>query len=602
MRILKRLKQGYVNKKKIYGFDIETWHERSDVGIKQHFLMGSIVGDDFQRTFWDQDEMRSFLLSKPMRQSQIFATNLDFDFNMLFHESRYIFKKIIKDGSLIYAQYIKDKHYVEFLDTWNYTGKISVEKMGEQLKNYKKMVKPKAWKKDLTDEERDYLIEYNLADSMVTYEYARQIKEFFNFLGCRMKITISSAGQDNWRRYDQPQDLFQEKKEILDKHYEAGIHGGRCEVYMRGNVLPGIEKYYWDFNSSYPDSCMKGTDDKGSYPDPNTSRYLDGGSVDLIEQYEGISKIDIFVPYRKIPVLGVVKDGKYIFPYGSLSGWFTNVEIREAMIHGGKIKKVYEMIYYTGYFKPFVTIVPKLYALRRKFKEQDNEVFSNLVKVMMNGGLFGKFGQRMKGREDVYDEREVYVDNDRMLYVYKFGERHYLEAPRLSNGYIYDKVNIIEKYPVFIFPILASYTTALSRLKLFRKMSQNEDKMIYTDTDSLVTTESLYENSTDLGKLKLEYRFTEGIFVCPKLYMIDGNVKSKGVGKRMTRSDFERLRRKGIRYNHFIKMKESGVRKIPFATIQTIRKHMSFEDNKRAWPARYDGFMQCSEPLRIDMF
>jgi len=45
----------------------------------------------------------------------------------------------------------------------------------------------------------------------------------------------------------------------------------------------------------------------------------------------------------------------------------------------------------------------------------------------------------------------------------------------------------------------------------------------YSDTDSLVLSGPLppeYCDSATLGKLKLEYQFTEGIFVMPKVYYL----------------------------------------------------------------------------------
>lgn len=64
-------------------------------------------------------------------------------------------------------------------------------------------------------------------------------------------------------------------------------------------------------------------------------------------------------------------------------------------------------------------------------------------------------------------------------------------------------------------------------------------KLYYSDTDSIVTNVKLDNSLIDskaLGKLKLEYEVTKGIFIAPKLYyLLDVNGKevfrAKGINK-----------------------------------------------------------------------
>ena len=54
-RIMKKLKQGYVNRFNVYAFDVETEQDIVDFSLTtQKFRMGSIVGLNYKRVFWNQ--------------------------------------------------------------------------------------------------------------------------------------------------------------------------------------------------------------------------------------------------------------------------------------------------------------------------------------------------------------------------------------------------------------------------------------------------------------------------------------------------------------------------------------------------------------------
>jgi hypothetical protein len=75
---------------------------------------------------------------------------------------------------------------------------------------------------------------------------------------------------------------------------------------------------------------------------------------------------------------------------------------------------------------------------------------------------------------------------------------------------------------------IASAVTAYSRMIInqYKLLALNLGlEIYYSDTDSLVLNGKLpeeYISNTELGKLKLEYKFKEGIFVMPKVYCLNG--------------------------------------------------------------------------------
>lgn len=602
MTILKRLKPGYVNNQRLYAFDVETYHVRKGDVIEQTFKMGSVVGDGFEFSTYDKDELAKMLVSKRMRGAYIFATNLDFDYTFVFQHTRHKkhLKEIMRSGKVISATYRNNRHHVTFLDTWNYTGSMELDYMGQQMSDcpkrcddcYKKcrdndLCRRHGCKlyidlKLLTSESRDpFITEYNLRDCDITLRYGKKIKALCNELGCRLKKTISSVGLDYWRRISQPHDLFQERRDIVLKLYEARIHGGRVECLQRGHVAPGRMKYYDDFNSSYPARCKEGVDGKGSYPDPNTVRYLEGGSVDMIKRFHGISRVDVYHPYRWLPVLGLDYDGKYIFPYGTFSGWFTNIELRRLLDIGGEIRDVHEMIYYRGLWRPFVDIVDDLYPRRQRYKKQGDMVFSQLVKTMMNGGLFGKFGQKITGYETPHPLESLslidgaFYDGDRLIDTYL-----------IRDDTLYETTKTPGRIRCFIFPILAIYTTALGRLALLDSMERTESierrSTIYADTDSRVSFSDTGDSSSELGMMKREDMSERCCFIAPKTYIFGDIIKAKGVPLDLQAEQL--LSGREIEYEHWLKTKESSRRKMPYGTIVPAHKRLSMVDTKRSWP------------------
>ena len=70
----------------------------------------------------------------------------------------------------------------------------------------------------------------------------------------------------------------------------------------------------------------------------------------------------------------------------------TSVDIHEIVKIGGKVIEIYEGVIYRENFKnnPFEKVITKLFALRQKYNEENNDVMQLLVKLIMNAS-YGEF-------------------------------------------------------------------------------------------------------------------------------------------------------------------------------------------------------------------
>ena len=64
----------------------------------------------------------------------------------------------------------------------------------------------------------------------------------------------------------------------------------------------------------------------------------------------------------------------------------TSVDIQEIVKIGGKVIEIYERVFYRENFKvsPFKKVIDKLFELRQKYKNENNDVMQLLVEVIKN--------------------------------------------------------------------------------------------------------------------------------------------------------------------------------------------------------------------------
>jgi len=342
------------------------------------------------------------------------------------------------------------------------------------------------------------------------------------------------------------------------------------------------------------------------YPDPNSARYKAYGDLNLIKEFEGITRVKLYCPYMKYPLLPMRINGKLIFPTGYISGVYTNVELRKALSLGYEIREIGETLYYKKTFYPFKEFVYDMYKKRNELKalNDPNEI---IYKLIMNS-LYGKFASKSLS-ETIFFNKE-HLSNEG------------IDAVRINpnvvmkddnNGMIINKRVCDEAY---VLPILSSYTTAYARLVLYDYLVKYEG--LYCDTDSLVTEQTIPE-STALGKMKLEYPIIEGVIVKPKMYYLKIRdkkgeekdiIKLKGVPKKILYKGEEIqinkevfkaiLEGETITYTKFTKLKEGVRRGISPNSLMDVEKFIRLIDNKREWLSSFDHTkLGDSKPLYI---
>ena len=587
--LLAKTKQKF-NNKRIFAFDIETANNNKD------FVLASIIGHDYKRVFYSKEEFTDEVESNYIfRNSIIFATNLSFDFFGIYFK-RPNFFTLFRGGKLIMAKtWIYHNRFINkstigtnplksilFLDSLNYA-QMGVKDMGKIIgKN--KLKEPKCFKRmPENKEEWQELEAYNIRDSEITYDFMNFLIDVFESLGATVKYTIASTSMSLFKNKYLEKVYARLKEDDLIDIFKC-YYGGRTEAFSRGEIK---DYNYYDYNSMYA-SAMRDYE----YPDPNYHRITHENSRRYIDAYEGCSDVDIYVFPCKYPILPVRRDdGRVIFPYGNIRGFYTHIEIRKALEAGAVLKRVHKTHYFLKNCRPFEAYVNDLYSLRKKYKKENNKL-ELCIKLLLTN-LYGKFGQKFKGKENWIHESMFDIDkidiNTQVEYV---------------DGYY--KITQDVKPSSFCIPIWAAYVTAYGRLKLYDAIIKYNP--VYVDTDSIITKCDVKE-SEELGEFKLEMKIKKGYIVRPKFYAVMNDkdvehIKVKGLGKRISFARFMGLFDDSkVFYDKFTTVKEALRRNlIPNEMLET-HKDLSLEDEKRVWGHKFFDcdMLQDSFPLDNDV-
>lgn len=568
--------------KTMYGFDIETYSD------KNHFLCASVYNDDYVSVHYNKKDMINLFKKDLFKNAIVSATNLAFDFFGLFNRTEEImqFFTLFRGSELICAKTsIKKKEFLKtdptskgkitFLDTGNYA-RISVKNIGK-IVNLKKLEHPDCLGKLPSTAEWNELIDYNIRDSEISCKFMSFLYQGFIDLGATPKMTIASTSMSLFKNRYLKDVYWRHETEDIKEIFNA-YYGGRTEAFKRGTIK---DVNYYDINSLYPYEMKK------RYPNPNTIRKTYQNTLFYIETFEGVSDVEIYCPFMKIPLLPVRHDGKLIFPTGSFRGWYSHLELREAMKLGYVITRTHKTFYFKETCRPFKDYVDDLYNLRRKYQKEESAM-QMVVKLCMNS-LYGKFGQKFEDRDNWipfnYNKKEL----NKLKDIDRIGE--------------FIRVKETTEPSSFCIPIWAVYVTAYARIELYNLLKDNDP--IYCDTDSIITKKEL-PTSTVLGKLKKEKEIDYGIIVKPKMYAMkdrfnDEDVKIKGLGTSLTILEFENLLEnpKAV-YKKFIKFKESVIRKMLPNEIIEMTKHFDLEDSKRVWKNKFNpNNLETSVPIEL---
>lgn len=505
----------------VKAFDVETR------GNERDFVCGTFQDANGQRFTTSADELRGWLLSPDNAGSIIYATNLFYDYSVLFGFSPSGHQALFTKSKLLRVHVpVKGKRIIRFYDTSNLTNCMSVAELGKMV-GLEKLPTPvqlvavgDEWQGWCCLEHRvEGCIEcYNRRDCDITYKWALLFQRVCKEQGCEVKTTIAATAMDLWKRVFAAKDLFV-PPEWVNTYLREAYHGGFTFTFRKGET-EGVPMN--DINSLYP-SVLRDYD----YPDMSTMVIENRRpSLKNIMKYEGFSRVLVEYPECYFPILPVAIGGYLLTCTGVYEGLWTHVELREAIKRGCKILKVYSNLYFTKTVRACARYTEDIYLLRKQCKERGDS-FEGIYKLFMNA-LSGKFGQKTDNElyEIVDISKVTSVDEIAGCQTFPVGKREYYIKGKPST-YTPDYINVA----------WAAYMTAYARLRLIYFLEQAFPNVYACDTDSVISCYE-YPYSKEMGKMDLKGYMAKVVFQYPKQYAAWDELDSwvghiKGVPRRL---------------------------------------------------------------------
>lgn len=465
--------------------------------------------------------------AKPKQRLYLFAHNVNFDAQIVGLHIR-----LTKDGweclrnyigpSKVILQFRKDKCTILVLDTLNLFN-TSLAEMGETLGYPKGHV-------DFKTVGMEELSTYCKNDVTIMVEFMQKWLSFLddNDLG-GFKSTIASQAMAAYRhRFMSYPLLVHTYPELVELERQA-YYGGRVEAGYVGTA-PKVPYYYLDVNSLYPTVMQQSL-----FP-TEPFKHLWRPAIEILNTYVDnyiiLAECTIKTP---IPIVPVKTEDGPIWPIGTFQTTLIGEEVAECLKRGYIVKVKQARIYKSSPI--FKSYVDTMYALRKKYIEDGNKSYGAFVKLLLNC-LYGKFGQKMSGWEQIGDcgPNELWVKT-----VLKSDGSKVMR--RAIAGRIEENQELGNTDHTIV--AIAASVTAAARMYMWRlRELLPEGSFMYMDTDSLIVDEIGYQALADmvtkekiLGKLKIEGVSEELIIRCPKDYRFNGIDKIKGVSHNAVKID-----------------------------------------------------------------
>lgn len=522
---------------KIAAFDCETRGFFGDI-----FKVGYYDGVQYL-TFNTGSDFIKYLLS--LDNICLYGFNLEFDLSKILAETAGEFE-LNFNGSLfinnrVHVAKIKNKEII-FRDIYPLVNcSLDAASKSFDLKNKKiELQLPAGMDKEEYFEtvpaDDPVLFEYLEADVRATYELVFELMFLSklsqpDFLKCVSTASLAMKVFKTQFQEDFLKVKYSQQWTEMEEFLREGYFGGRTEVF-RPEIKDG---YHYDINSLYPYVMEQNFFPVGRWRKINN----DLPFYQKMEMLEGFHrtkennhymiKAKVYIPDQFYPPLPVRRDGKLIYPVGTVVGYWYRPEFEYALKHCDvKILEIYDLAYCfqaDTIFRNFI----------QNFKEMKmNSVGGKryFAKTMQNS-LYGKMG--------MHRERNVYEN---------FDETKKKELEKKDNlvgvfQNIFGKVMSYNKFffADYITPQFSALITSYARLELLKSMKAVEksgDHVYYCDTDAIVCKNPLpleIVDKKEYGKWKLEREIKEGIYILPKLYAeVDIKtgeeiLKSKGIIK-----------------------------------------------------------------------
>lgn len=463
------------------------------------------------------DNINSFLntvLSHQNRGRWFYAhagglADIQFILEKIVDDKTYSVDAAFSGSSAIIVNIKRGKNTWHFIDSY-WLLRDSMKNIGKSLGMHK--TGPAEEIEQTTEEVKEWyrsvpletLIPYCEQDCKILWHAINKFENSIIEMGGQLQKTIAATAMHLFRRKYLSSDI--RTSQAINKISRESYFASRVEVFNKHCK----NAYYYDINSSYPYAMLQDL--------PGAIKKSLNNNIDLDVPY--VSQVDITIPQDYFPPIPTRRKGRLFFPVGSWKSWLTNIDIDLLRKCGGTINKVYE----TVSFQPFNDLA---HYSRDLYERRKNCTypFDRLVYKYLLNSLYGKFAETGEKQsmhlnpdaEKLFKFNEIMTDqNDPTIEDSKNSVRMFMPGVWLET-----KVVNIEHMHV---PI-ASHITAIARRNLFNHMNKGKN-FHYCDTDGFSTTDK-YDTSNELGDLKLEKLITEGHFVAPKVYRIDGVIDGK---------------------------------------------------------------------------
>ena len=164
----------------------------------------------------------------------------------------------------------------------------------------------------------------------------------------------------------------------------------------------------------------------------------------------------------------------------------TSVQIQEIVKIGGRVIEIYEGVIYRKNFikiSPFKKTIDKLFELRQKYKDENNDVMQLLVKLNMNS-LYGE--QIRKDIEESYEcKSEMWMMTDeRVLNCQRINYGNYIVKMKDDVG-LQDEVKKVNTMPLHLGAFVLSNSKRIMNNFIHAIGGFYSNDVYYTDTNSL---------------------------------------------------------------------------------------------------------------------
>jgi hypothetical protein len=310
-----------------------------------------------------------------------------------------------------------------------------------------------------------------------------------------------------------------------------------------------------------------------------------------------------------VGLLPIKFQGRLICPVGQFTGWFFSEELRFALDNGYQLISIKQAYQFQRGDNAFYDIIQQLNKMKIKAQENNQPTIRNISKLLMNS-MYGRFGMHTenihhkivntKQLTDIANHFSILGEiplGNFVLVTYTLKE----STTQLGSQQSQNLISLLEGSPSNTNVAIAAAVTSYSRMII------NQYKLdalalgleiYYSDTDSLVLNGALpenYCNSAALGKFKLEHKFTEGIFIMPKVYYLlteEGKEinKCKGFSGKLNRSQYLDLlegKTLDLRVTKWIRsLKNHSIqihRDTPYQIKPTLNKRNKIYDSLGKW-------------------